>query len=100
MTRHRGEVVQVSDPAPVADPAAEIGADLHRILARYTDWAVKTWRETLADIEKQQAGYVPPGERDDLAALRENLRLAVDSLARVGKERTPSFDDRPPAEVS
>jgi hypothetical protein len=100
MTKHRGEIVQVPDPAPAADPVAEIGADLHRTLAGYTDWAVRTWRETLADIEKKRAGYVPPGERNDLAALCENLRIVVDSLARVGKERSPFLDDRLAAEVS
>ena len=100
MTRRTGEIVRVPDPVPVADPTAEIGADLHRTLARYTDWAVQTWRQTLEHIEKKQAGYVPPGERDDLAALRENLRIAVDALARVGKERSPFLDDRAAAEVS
>src|SRR5215212_1430314 len=100
MTRRAGAIVQVPDPAPVADPTAEIGADLHRTLSRYTDWAVRTWRETLADIEQQQAGYVPPSERDDLAALRSNLRAAVDALASVGKERSPFLDDRAAADVS
>ena len=34
----------------------------------------------LAAIEKKQAGYVPPGERDDLAALRDFTRSAIDSV--------------------
>ena len=100
MTKRGAEIVRVADPAPAADPAAEIGADLHRTLARYTDWAVKAYRESLDHIEKKQAGYVPPGERDDLAALRENLRGAIDALARVGTERSPFLDDRAAADVS
>lgn len=100
MTKRGAEIVRLPAPAPVADPAAEIGADLHRTLARYTEFAVRAWRETLADIEKQQAGYVAPGERDDLALLRDLLRSAVDSLERVGKERSPFLAERSPRDVS
>src|SRR4051812_11246699 len=100
MTRRTGDIVQVPDLTPVATPADEIGADLQRTLARSTEWAVKTWRETLELIEKKHAGYVPPGERDDLAALRDNLRIAVEALARVGKERAPFLEDRAAADVS
>src|SRR4051794_9130156 len=100
MTQRTGDLVQVPDLTPVATPADEIGADLQRTLARSTEWAVKAWRETLKAIEKKHAGYVPPGERDDLTALRENLRIAVDALARVGKERAPFLDDRAAADVS
>ena len=59
MTRRSDTIVVAPDPAPVADPAAEIGADLQRTLARYTDWAVRTWRETLDDIEKQAGMWLP-----------------------------------------
>ncbi len=87
-------------PAPVADPAAELGSDLHDALGRHMDWALRAWRETLAEVEKKQAGYVAPGERDDLALLRDNTRFALDAFGRVGKDRSPSLDDRAASAVS
>jgi hypothetical protein len=94
------EIIVAPDSTPAADPAAEIGADLHRTLARYTDWAVKAYRDTLDHIERKQAGYVPPGERDNLATLRENLRLAIEALDRVGKEPSSFLEDRTAVDVS
>ena len=52
--------------------------------------------ETLAQVEKKQAGYVAPGERDDLAALRENTQFRYHRL-RAHRPRRPSLAGAPDA---
>jgi hypothetical protein len=67
-------------------PTVEIAADVQRTLARSMDGVVREWRVLLAELEKKQAGYVAPGERDDLASLREYTRAAIDSFERIGRD--------------
>ena len=98
----RGPGGSVSLPAPVdgdADPAAEVGRDLRRALARFMDHAVRAWRAKLADVEKKQAGYVPPGERDELAGLRELTRYAVDAFERIGRDGAGRIEHLAPDEL-
>jgi hypothetical protein len=93
----------MSLPKPVAEEGdkspAEIEGQLRRTVAGYADWAVREWRRTLAHIEKKHAGYVPPGERDDVAALLELLRSAVTSFERMGQDGAGRIDHLAPADV-
>lgn len=89
-----------ADDEDNVDIVAEIGGDLHRSLARFMDFAVREWRTLLADVEKKQAGYVPPGERDDLACLREFTRFAIDTFERIGHEGAGRIDHLTPADLS
>jgi hypothetical protein len=88
----------IDDGSP--DAATEIAGDLQRTLARSMDWAVREWRALLAELEKKHAGYVPPGERDDLAQLREFTRSAIDSFERMGEGDPARLDHLAPAEYS
>lgn len=95
----------MSVPLPVteettADAAVEIRGELHRSLAGYMEWALSAWRETLAQVEKKQAGYVAPGERDDLAALRENTQFAITAFERIGQGDPVWLEHQTPAEYS
>jgi hypothetical protein len=95
----------MSVPKPVdeettADAAVEIRGELQRSLSDYMDWAVSAWREKLAEIEKKQATYVPPGERDDLAALRENTQFAINAFERIGQGDPVWLQRQTPAEYS
>ena len=83
-----------------ADVAHEVGGDLRRALGRFMDHAVREWRSALAAVEKKHAGYVPPGERDDLAGLREFTRYAVDAFERIGREGAGLIDHLAPDELS
>src|SRR5688572_22529616 len=94
----------MSVPSPIDDHATgddvqAISTELHRSLARYMDWVVHEWRETLAQVEHKQRGYVPPGERDDLAELRELTRSALDMFERVGRG-AGHLDHMSPADLS
>lgn len=100
MAKHNEVRIIAPDPAPAADPGDEIAGALHRTLNRHADWAVNAYRNSLEHIGRKQAGYVPAGERDELAVLRENLRAAVDSLERIDKERPAGLDDRHASEVA
>src|SRR5215213_2679881 len=80
--------------------AVEIAGDMQRTLARYMDWAVREWRALLADLEKKHAGYVAPGERDDLAKLLEFTRSAINSFERMGQGDPLQLDHLTPAEYS
>jgi len=82
------------------EAAVEIAGDVRRTLARSMDWAVREWRAQLAAIEKKQAGYVPPGERDDLAQLRELTRTALDSFERIGTGDPARLDHLTPADLT
>jgi hypothetical protein len=95
----------MSVPKPVneettANSAVEIRGELHRSLAGYMDWALRAWRETLSEVEKKHAGYVSPGERDDLAALRENTQFAINAFERIGHGDPARLDHLTPAEYS
>ncbi|MDP9365459.1 MAG: hypothetical protein M3Q10_14750 [Chloroflexota bacterium] len=81
------------------DVAAEVGGDLHRALGRYMDHAVRKWRTALADVERKHRGYAPPGERDDLAGLREFTRSAVDAFERIGQDGAGLIDHLAPDEL-
>src|SRR5215207_10681988 len=85
---------------PAADSVAEIRGELRRSLTGYMEWALRAWRETLAEIEKKHAGYVPPGERDDLAALRENTQFAITAFERIGQGDPVWLEHQTPAEYS
>lgn len=99
MTDSQGQAsnapVVVANP-PATDPAeAEIGRDLHRALGRFMDWAVREWRTALAEVERKQRGYVPAGERDDLAAMREFMQHAIATFEGIGRDPRPRLDDLP-----
>src|SRR4051812_28559345 len=79
---------------------AEIGGDLHRSLNTHRDHVVREWRTAFAQLERRQQGYVPPGERDNLASLREYTKLAITALERVGQDRSPSLDVQTPADLT
>lgn len=79
---------------------AEVGGDLHRALGRYLDHVTREWRTALAAVEQKHQGSVPPGERDDLAGLREFTRMAVDAFARVGQDGGGRLDHLAPDEYS
>src|SRR5215212_3807742 len=94
----------MSLPKPITedaalDPVVEIAAEVQRTLARSMDGVVREWRVLLADLEKKQAGYVAPGERDDLASLRDYTRAAIDSFERIGRDPV-HLDHLTPAEYS
>src|SRR5215212_1004489 len=94
----------MSLPKPITedaalDPVVEIAGDVQRTLARSMDGIVREWRVLLAELEKKQAGYVAPGERDDLAKMREYTRAAIDSFERIGRDPI-RLDHMPPAEYS
>lgn len=83
------------------DAPAEIAGDLHRTLGHSLDYTVREWRRQLAAIERQQQGYVPPGDkRDDLAALRDFTRSAIDSFAKIRERGAGRLDHLRPDEVS
>jgi hypothetical protein len=88
----------IDDGSP--DAAAEIAGDVQRTLAHSMDWAVREWRSLLAALEKKHAGYVAPGERDDLAQLREFTRSAIDSFERMGQGDPVRLDHVTPEEYS
>jgi hypothetical protein len=90
-------VTDDAGPVSAGDHPAEIAGELHRSLAGYMEWVVTEWRRTLAQVEKKQAGYVPPGERDDLAALREHTRFALDAFERI-REHPARLDHLAPAD--
>jgi hypothetical protein len=95
----------MSLPKPVtteasSDAAVEIAGDVQRTLAHYMDWAVREWRSLLAELEKKHAGYVAPGERDNLAQLREFTRSAIDSFERIGQGDPVWLEHQTPAEYS
>jgi len=95
----------MSLPRPVHEDAGpdamvEIAGDVQRTLARHMDWVVREWRVLLADLEKKQAGYVSPGERDDLAKLREFTHSAIVSFERIGRDDPARLDHLTPAEYS
>jgi hypothetical protein len=89
---------RVDDAGP--EGAVEIAGDVQRTLARSMDWAVREWRALLADLEKKHAGYVAPGERDDLAKLLEFTRSAITSFERIGQGDPARLDHLTPAEYS
>ena len=82
------------------DASVEIAGDVQRTLARLMDGTVREWRVLLAQLEKKQAGYVAPGERDDLASLREFTLYAIDSFERIGHDGPARLDHLTPAEFS
>jgi hypothetical protein len=91
-------------PKPITEetdfhPTVEIAADVQRSLVHLMDGVVREWRALLVELEKKQAGYVPPGERDDLASLREYTRAAIDSFERIGRDPI-RLDHMTPAEYS
>ena len=96
----------MSLPAPIdgdndtTDVAAEVGGDLQRTLARFMDYAVREWRLMLAQVEEKQQGYRPPGERDDLAAMRDFTRSAIDTFERFGRDGPGLIDHLGPADLS
>ena len=93
------EMVPAGEDA--ADAPAAIRGEMQRVLAGYVAWAGREWRRTLRDIEKQQAGYVPPGEkRDDLAALREHTAFAIRAFERFGQGDPARLDHLTPADVT
>lgn len=77
------QLIPNEDPT---DAVAEIGSELHRALTGYMDWVVREWRNELAAVEQKQQGYVPPDERDNLAALRDFTRSAIASFERISKD--------------
>src|SRR6185436_6484978 len=85
---------------PTAHSASEIRGELQRSLASSKEWALRAWRETLAEVEQKQAGYVPPGERDDLAALRENTQFAITAFERIGHDDPVWLEHQAPTEYS
>ena len=93
----------MSLPAPINDDAgdlaAEVGADLRRALARHMDHVLRGWRTMLAHVEEKQRGYVPPGERDDLASLRDFTRYAIDAFERLGREGAGRLDHPAPEDL-
>jgi hypothetical protein len=91
-------------PKPVTteanlEPVVEIAGEVQRTLARSMDGVVREWRLLLAQLEEKQAGYVPPGERDDLASMREYTRVAIDSFERIRRDPI-NLDHLTPAEYS
>src|SRR5215218_501980 len=95
----------MSLPTPISpdagsDAAVETAGDVQRTLARYMDWAVREWRAQLAAVAKKQEGYLPPGERDDLASLREFTQSAINAFARIGQGDPVRLDHLTPAEYS
>ena len=92
-------------PKPVTtdanlDPVVEIAGDVQRTLARSMDGVVREWRVLLAQLEEKQAGYVAPGERDDLASLRDYTRAAIDSFERMGQGDPARLEHLTPADYS
>jgi hypothetical protein len=83
----------------VGNTPAEIADELHRSLVEHMEWAVNAWRRMLDEVETKQAGYIPSGERDDLAALRENTRFALDTFARI-REHPAKLDHLNPADLT
>jgi hypothetical protein len=75
-----------------SDAATQVGDDLQRSLARSMDYVVREWRNALADVETRQQGYVPAGERDDLASLREFTRDAIDAFEGVMRSGPARLD--------
>lgn len=82
------------------ESAVEITGEMQRALARWMDWAVREWRGLLTELEKRQAGYVPAGERDDLALLREHTRYALDAFERIGRDGPALLDHLTPADCT
>ncbi len=93
----------MSLPATTHDEAVatvEIAGEVRRTLSGYMDWTVRQWRLLLADLDKKHAGYVAPGERDDLALLREHARFAIDAFERMGSGDPVRLDHLTPDEYS
>ena len=90
----------MSLPSPISDDSSptsvEIAGDVRRTLVRSMDSIVREWRTLLAQVEKKQQGYVPPGERDDLASMREFTRSAIDTFERIGRGDPARLDHLTP----
>jgi hypothetical protein len=94
-------------PAPTeekpSDAAiAEIGGDLQAALARYMGSTLGEWRTLLANIEQQYevARWRPEGERENITALLEYTRFAVNAFERMTTEGPPKQDHLTPADFS
>jgi hypothetical protein len=87
-----------SDQTPAEAPA-EIASELHRSLTSYMDWTVRQWRALLANLDKKHQGYVPTGERDDLAQLRDLVRSAITNFERIGEDGAGRLDHLTPADL-
>jgi hypothetical protein len=84
---------------PSADAAAEIGSEMQRSLTHSLDLVVREWRQALADVENRHQDYLPAGERDDLAQLREFTRSAIDAFERI-REGAGKIDHLAAADLS
>jgi hypothetical protein len=85
---------------PQPPTPAEIADEMQRSLGRSMEWVIREWRAALLQVDEQQAGSVPAEERDDLTAVRELTRTALDGLERLGHGDPARLDHLQPDEYT